>query len=348
MRRQCTLPPQLPLAPLRASFALELAFPRTLLQSEIAVATGRKTTVGAITPKPRSGAQSDSLISDYIWHVPNNTNRRRVQTAPAALVLPTALLSPGGPGAYPYPASRPILVDGNHRVLLGTSRLLTGVALLPVIEAHLKAEASASLRALDAVAKPIPSVLAYAAAALRQAGIPLRWVQDILGCTDIGTASRWTRLATLPWPVLQALDRSQIRMGHARHFLGLAPAVIMELLARCHLERWSVNHLQAVIAGTDKAPSPSPGGADIEAFAGSLGDSLGAEIQIQWPDREQDRRLVITWYDVEGLKGVMGQLARGPPSSETYDSSSSYRRNLEIVVRSASELDALTGHLVQR
>lgn len=262
-------------------------------------------------------------------------------------MVPTALLSPGGPGAYPYPALFPVLVDPNRRVLLGTSRLLAGVASLPIVESHVKAEASAALRALDAVATPTPSVLAHAAAALREAGIPLRWVQDILGCTDIGTASRWTRLATLPWPVLQALDRRQIRMGHARHFLGLAPAIVMDLLTRCRMERWSVKRLQAVIAGTDQAPSPAPTSVDIKAFAESLGETLGAEIQIRWPDREQDRRLVITWYDVESLKGVMAQLARGPSAGSTFDSSSSYRRDLEIAVRSTSELDALTGHLVR-
>ena len=274
--------------------------------------------------------------------MPNKARRVRVALMPSAIACKVRLLKTTGQGLFPYPSDLPVLVDPSGHVVLGTSRVRSARQSVPAVTVNPPDAQRHALTEFDAASDSQPSTRARAAAALRDIGIPLFWVQKLLRCSDPGTASRWARLTQLPASVLAAMDRGSVTLGHARVFFDAPSDRIDHLVGECDRYHWSVARLKAALTGTSPTSALQPASADIEAFSGALSQALGASVRILWPDRPDDRRLQITWYDVEGLKGILGHLARGPLAEGTMPTRA---RVLTFALVDASELDALTGHL---
>jgi len=275
--------------------------------------------------------------------MPNKARRVRVGSEPSAIARNVRLLKTSGQGLFPYPSDLPVLVDPSGHVVLGTSRVRSARGTLAAVTVSPADPQRDALAEFDAASDPPPSTRAHAAAALRDIGIPLLWVQKLLRCSDLGTTSRWARLAQLPETVLSAMDRGSVTFGHARVFFDAPPDRIDHLVGECAKFRWSVARLKSALTGTAPSTARQPASADIEAFSDALSEALGASVRILWPDRPDDRRLQISWYDVEGLKGILEHLAGGPMMDGPIRNRA---RVLEIALSDASELDALTSHLV--
>lgn len=89
--------------------------------------------------------------------------------------------------------------------------------------------------------------------------------------------------------------------------------------------------------------TPSPAAADTKHLEDQLGQRLGSPVRLEWPDAPGTRALIIGYSDMETLKGVLQELARGPEGTGHLGSA---MRSLRIEIADADELDALTGHLL--
>lgn len=272
--------------------------------------------------------------------MPNIFARKKL--GPVVLQVATeAVKASVAPGVYyPYPADAPVLVDANRKVVLGSAQAWAAREQTPVVVVKPDHHQRLHLRQLDDSPQPLASVRAHAAATLRALRLPLRMIRGILGCSDLGTASRWIQCGALPSPVLQALDHGTIQFGHARYLLRQTPEQALRWLVAIREGRWTVQKLRNAMAG--RCPEVPVATADIATYANQLSEALGATVRIVWPDTLDGRCLAVAWYDVETLRGILGHLAAGTGTSAT---GSALRRELVIQIRDSDELDALVGHL---
>ncbi len=182
---------------------------------------------------------------------------------------------------FPYPAHLPILIDATGRVFLGGSMLRSGRRRLPVMSVETTQAQGRALLEMDAEAKPLPSVRARCAYVLRQIGLPLEWLRDLLQCVDLATASRWARLMDLPASVLLAMDGGTLSLGHARQLFGLPSDLVDSLVAQTIRLRWTVAQLRRAIQNPGPTVS-APTSADIQNYAEMLSTALGAPVSIHW------------------------------------------------------------------
>lgn len=156
---------------------------------------------------------------------------------------------------------------------------------------------------------------------------------------------RWGALGRASAALREAVFAGHLTATHARPLLGLSMAQQEEWAARAIRGRWSVRQLTAAIRrnGAGQADR-SAGSADLHALETVLGERLGTAVRVNWPeDPAAQRSLIIDWYDVESLKGILSQLAAGPEIGD--EAVQALRRQLVIPVQNADELAALTGHL---
>lgn len=166
----------------------------------------------------------------------------------------------------------------------------------------------------------------------------------LLGESNHPEVWRWTALRHTAPELRQAVLTGRLSRGHVRPLLSMSQDKQTDWTKRAVRGRWSVRMLAAMVAreGAGKAPEPPPP-ADTLRLQEQLGLRLGAPVRLDWPDQASARALVIGYSDMETLKGVFQELARGPESSIN---SGRALRYLRIEVADADELESLTGHLL--
>jgi hypothetical protein len=260
----------------------------------------------------------------------------------------SSLIAPEPDGAdFPYPADLPVLVDLHQHVLLGRSRMRGAIGTLQTMELHASAEHAGHLQAMDALGKPPPSVRAKAAWSLRQCRIPARWIQQILDLPNPSMTSRWCGLyKRVPWTVLRALDKREIRFAHARLLAAISPEFAAATLPKIIHNGWTPSALRQFIqtgAGPDHSIE-----SHLERLADQIGEKLACKVEILWPASPAKRALVLHWFDPESLKGILEHLTHGPiyaPEQDRDNDHQHHERKLVIHLRTNDELEALIGHM---
>lgn len=191
----------------------------------------------------------------------------------------------------------------------------------------------------DLIDAPWP-LLAQATALLRGHGLPAVALSAALGL-DAAEISRLTAIGTASERLRHALSSGLLQPAHARLLVGLPHAAQVDWTERTLAANWSSRQLARVLNEADKGKT-TQATPDLGAFETRLAERLGTEVRLYWPDEPAQRRLVLTWYGPEDLKGLLAQLASGPESSGTPPR----RRELILPLVDPDELDALTGHLV--
>ncbi|WP_307546718.1 hypothetical protein [Xanthomonas sacchari] len=166
----------------------------------------------------------------------------------------------------------------------------------------------------------------------------------LLGESNHPEVWRWTALRHTAPELREAVLAGTLSRGHVRPLLRMSQDEQAEWTKRAVRGRWSVRALAAMVAreGARKTPETPPP-ADILRLQEQLGLRLGAPVRLDWPDEPSARALIVGYSDMETLKGVFQELARGPESSIDPGRTLRY---LRIAVADADELDSLTGHLL--
>lgn len=181
--------------------------------------------------------------------------------------------------------------------------------------------------------------LAHGVSLLRDYRLPGRALASLIGLHP-SEITRMTQASGAGARLAAALTKGQLSPAHARILAKLHGDRQSEWTERAVAGGWSYRKLVRMLQDDGKPVVSSP---NLDAFADRLGEQLGTQVQLEWPDATAQRRLVLTWYGPEDLKGILAQLAAGPESAST----SARRRELVLALDSVDELDALTGHLVQ-
>lgn len=207
-------------------------------------------------------------------------------------------------------------------------------------------QAIAALEELDATTGTLdrPQQIRTAAALAPHLRAPQ--LAALLGHRDPAEVWRWGALGRAHPKLRDAILDGKLRMTHARPLLRLPPAAQAEWAARALRGRWSVRQLTAAIRRENgPAAAEAPSSADIRALEDRVGERLGTTVKLLWPDDPAaPRSLVIDWFDVEALKGILAQLAAGPEL--TGQPLQVQARQLVIALQNADELSALTQHLL--
>ena len=182
--------------------------------------------------------------------------------------------------------------------------------------------------------------LAQAVTLLRSKGVPSVHIAKALGLRPWGV-SRLAAANGAGERLTAVLSKGSLPFSHTRLLAPMPPADQAIWTERAVAGAWSYRRLEREIALAGQPPSPQ-GSPDLGAFVSQLSEQLGTEVQLEWPDDRAKRRLILTWYSPEDLKGLLAKLAAGPETTVT----STIRRELVIALDSADDLDALTGHLV--
>ncbi|WP_440986302.1 hypothetical protein ACQHIH_21995 (plasmid) [Xanthomonas sontii] len=165
----------------------------------------------------------------------------------------------------------------------------------------------------------------------------------LLGETNHPEVWRWTALRHAAPELREAVLAGTLSRGHIRPLLSMPTEKQADWTKRAIRGRWSVRRLAAMIAREASGESPEPlPQADILHLQEQLGLRLGAPVRLDWPDQASARAIIIGYSDMETLKGLFEELARGPESPSDPGRALRY---LRIEVADADELEALTGHL---
>lgn len=261
------------------------------------------------------------------------------------LTLSHAQLAPGLPLRTAYGVNAPTLVapaaaSGHYRLLAGPlpqeepfkARLITD------------GEAISALDLFTQTAEPLPRLGQIALACALSAHLRTPQISALLHVRNSPEVWRWAALAKAAPTLRDAVLSGKLSAGHLRPLLTLRVAEQTEWTARALRGRWSVRQLTAALR-RESGRLDGPSNADLRALEAALGERLGTTVRVDWPDDPAgQRRLLIHWYDVESLKGILDQLARGPEYDDTAPLPAQARQ-LVIPVQNAGELAALTQHL---
>lgn len=261
--------------------------------------------------------------------------------------LTAADLTPERP-ARMYPSGAPTLVCLASPPSRGRYRLLAGPApgADPVKARCIKdPEAVAALDAIAGSVEPLDRAGKMRLAEALSPHVRAPQLAALLDHRDPAEVWRWGALGRAHPKLRDAILAGQLRMAHARHLLSMAHEAQADWTTRALRGRWSVRKLTAAIRQEHGAAAGVPSSADIRSLETTLGDRLGAPVRLVWPDDPTaQRRLEIDWFDVESLKGILGQLAAGPEQLD--EPLQMLRRRLVIDVQNSGELAALTDHLL--
>lgn len=234
--------------------------------------------------------------------------------------------------------------EGPPRALLGLSALVQARRLHTEVVAAWQIDCADSeaeqIAAADRRDASLPQI-AQAIALLRAKGLPSVAIAAALGLRpwDI---SRLAAANSTGERLSSALAKGLLPFSHARLLSPLPGPMQASWTERAIAGRWSYRKLERELQEAAK-PVDAANAPDLGAFASQLAEQLGTQVDLEWPDDPAKRRLTLSWYGPEDLKGLMAKLAAGPEAT----SSKPIRRELVLQLATTDELDALTGHLLQ-
>jgi len=172
--------------------------------------------------------------------------------------------------------------------------------------------------------------------------MPLRQICKICGWFPrIADASVLIGLYENDPALLLKLDRGSITMGHAHVLLPLPVQDRERWAGNVIAHRLSVSALVSAIA---RKRNPATISSDIQRIQTTLGDRLGAPIEITWNDATGASTVALRWFTAADLLGVLAKLSQAPyPESHALPNEA---REIRFRISSLDEFDALFGHLL--
>ncbi len=197
-------------------------------------------------------------------------------------------------------------------------------------ERRWRAAQMAGLDAIPALIKPIPDQAAAAMSLieniqredlnpLEQANAFHRLIEEFnlthqQVAESVGRSraavTNYLRLLELTNPVMQLLDEGKLEMGHGRALLSLRGdqqiRAAHHVAARILSVRETERYVKALLENQSR-PLPAPRDPDVSHLERSLGDTLGARVEIRH-GRKGKGRLVIHYTSLDELDGILAHI----------------------------------------
>lgn len=235
--------------------------------------------------------------------------------------------------------------DAPPRVLLGLNALASARRRfskeLQAWRVECDEEEAEQIAAADLVTCPRAPDLIKAVALLRAKHVPSVTIASALGLKawDI---SRMAAADKAGERLSGAVAKGLLPLAHTRLLSKLPAAEQTRWTEKAIAGHWSYRKLEQAMRDAS-SPTANESSPDLGAFTAQLAERLGTEVQLDWPDDPAKRRLTLSWYGPEDLKGLFAKLAAGPDTAP----GKPIRREFVLPLATIDELDALTAHLVQ-
>jgi ParB family transcriptional regulator, chromosome partitioning protein len=136
-------------------------------------------------------------------------------------------------------------------------------------------------------------------------------VADAVGRSRVAVTN-YLRLLDLSAPVKQLLDEGKLEMGHARALLGLKSDQQIHagrhVAAKVLSVRETERYIKTLLATAEYQPAATERkDPDVSHLEQSLGDTLGARVEIQH-DKKGKGRLVIHFTSLDQLDGILAHV----------------------------------------
>jgi ParB family transcriptional regulator, chromosome partitioning protein len=136
-------------------------------------------------------------------------------------------------------------------------------------------------------------------------------VADAVGRSRVAVTN-YLRLLDLSAPVKQLLDEGKLEMGHARALLGLKSDQQIHagrhVAAKVLSVRETERYIKTLLATAEYQPAATERkDPDVSHLEQSLGDTLGARVEIQH-DKKGKGRLVIHYTSLDQLDGILAHV----------------------------------------
>ncbi|WP_283788794.1 ParB/RepB/Spo0J family partition protein [Bermanella sp. WJH001] len=134
-------------------------------------------------------------------------------------------------------------------------------------------------------------------------------VADAVGKNRV-TVTNLLRLMNLNDDVRTLLEHGDIEMGHARALLGLQGEHQSEAARQVVAKALTVRHTEALVRTwheQKQAPAKPKADPDIQRLEGSLGERLGAKVELKHNHKGQGK-LVISYSSLDELDGILNHI----------------------------------------
>ncbi|OJY94385.1 MAG: hypothetical protein BGP25_05185 [Lysobacterales bacterium 63-13] len=227
---------------------------------------------------------------------------------------------------------------------------------LVVAESEFDHTALERLAMLDQAQSKDLEWFAEAAHTLHALPLSLENVSTLLGLWGRADAQRLVRLAKRPVALRRAAVAAHVTRGHLRYLSTLDDAAFATWIRNVKAglpqrpkrprKRRELSIRELVKELHTDGKTEVSGSADIQRYAECLGDALGTQVRIHWPDAVATRAVSLKWYGVDTLVGIFRQLATaGAAAGDPSDPISTKARELILPLQTSDELEAVFGPL---
>jgi ParB family chromosome partitioning protein len=206
--------------------------------------------------------------------------------------------------------------DTRYEIIAGERRWraaqMAGLQEVPTIVRHVPDEAAIAIALIENIQRENLNPMEEAVALHRlqvEFELTQQQVAEAVGKSRV-TVTNLLRLMNLNEDVKILLEHGDIEMGHARALLGLQDQHQSEAARQVAAKSLTVRQTEALVRGWHEQKSSSNKAApnpDIQRLEGSLGERLGAKVELKHNARGKGK-LVISYSSLDELDGILDHI----------------------------------------
>ena len=218
---------------------------------------------------------------------------------------------------------QPILVrpvaGGNHEIIAGERRWraarMAGLNSVPVLIRDVPDQQALAVALIENIQREDLNALEEATGIerlIKEFSLTHQAVADAIGKSR-AAVTNLLRLLELPPPVRELLTQGRLEMGHARALLSL-PVEQQVALARAAADQnWSVREVERrvetdITKKTANSRRPVRPDRDVARLEEEVSARLGTTVQIKADPRKGSGKLVISYFSLDQLEGLLARL----------------------------------------
>jgi ParB family chromosome partitioning protein len=211
---------------------------------------------------------------------------------------------------------RPLLKKDRYEIIAGERRWraaqLAELHEVPALIRDVSDEAAIAMALIENIQRENLNTMEEAVALHRlqeEFDLTQQQVAEAVGKSRV-TVTNLLRLMNLNPDVKTLLEHGDIEMGHARALLGLQDQDQSEAARQVASKSLTVRQTEALVRGwheqknATQKPALNP---DVERLQSSLGDRLGAKVELKHNARGKGK-LVISYSSLDELDGILGHI----------------------------------------
>ncbi|MDQ3797577.1 MAG: ParB/RepB/Spo0J family partition protein [Pseudomonadota bacterium] len=214
---------------------------------------------------------------------------------------------------------RPLAEDngGTYELIAGERRWraaqMAGLDIIPALIKSIPDQAAAAMSLIENIQRENLNPLEEASAfhrLLEEFSLTHQQVADAVGRSR-AAVTNYLRLLELSDPVRQLLDEGKLEMGHARALLSLKGDQQLQaaryVVARTLSVRETERYVKVLLSAQPRSVTVVHKDADVSRLERSLGDTLGARVEIHH-DSKGKGRMIIHYNSLDELDGIIAHV----------------------------------------